>query len=251
MAYQALGTKEYLDMALENARFIDQVQQRKDGGLNHNYKDGTSSINGYLEDYAAVVQAFIDLHQVTLDPYWLERADSLTKYTFEKFFNTENGLFFFTSVDDRKLVNRPLEYRDNVIPASNSVMANNLFLLAHYQNNPEYERTARKMLNNVMPELERNPGSFSNWLWLLRNLKEDFYEVVVVGAEAEMQIARLQKEYTPNVLYSGSPEAASRFLLKDRFVKGKTLTYLCVDNSCQLPRENILETLEILKNGRN
>jgi len=250
-AYQALGTKEYLDMALKNAHFIDRVQQRKDGGLNHNYKDGTSSINGYLEDYAVVVQAYIDLHQVTLDPYWLSRADSLTKYTFEKFFNPDNGLFYFTSSDDRKLVNRPVEYRDNVIPASNSVMANNLFLLAHYLNNPEYEKAARKMLNNVMPELERNPGSFSNWLWLLRNLKEDFYEVVVVGAEAQTQIARLQKEYLPNVLYSGSREASTHFLLKDRFVKGKTLTYLCVDNSCQLPREKIIETLETLRDGRN
>lgn len=249
-AYQALEKGEYLDLALRNAEFIARYQQRDDGGLYHSYKNGKSTINGYLEDYAAVIQAYIALHEVTLNPSWLQKAGSLSSYAFEKFFDRELSMFYFTSADDRDLVSRPLEYRDNVIPSSNSVMANNLFLLSHYLNKPEYKKVAMQMLNNVIPELERYPGSFSNWLWLVLNLRRDFYQVVITGTEAGDAIRILQKEYFPNVLYSGSTFPSDDFLLKNRFVKGKTMIYLCVDNICHLPTEKILKTIKTLTHGR-
>jgi uncharacterized protein YyaL (SSP411 family) len=250
-AYQAFGQQEYLDLALSNARFLDRTQGKEDGGLFHNYKNGKSSINGYLEDYAAVIQTFLVLHEVTLDRYWLDRAQELTEYVFDKFHDPDTGMFYFTSSDDRQLVSRPVEYRDNVIPASNSVMANNLFKLSHYRNNPHYLSVAKKMLANVIEEAQRNPGSFANWLWLLQNLKEDYFELVVTGPAALEAMRTVQKEYLPNVLFSGSVEPSDDFLVKDRFVKGKTMLYLCIDNSCRLPTENISETLDKIKNGRN
>ncbi|MEO6347712.1 MAG: thioredoxin domain-containing protein, partial [Aquaticitalea sp.] len=122
-AYRVLGDKTYLDTALKNAEFIMKNQIRDDGGLNHNYKDDKSTINGYLEDYATTVEAFITLYEQTLDIKWLKEAKKLTDYSFDHFYDNQSNLFFFTSNSDANLVSRSIEYRDNVVPASNSIMA--------------------------------------------------------------------------------------------------------------------------------
>ena len=102
-------------------------QLRKDGGLNHSYKKGRSTINAYLEDYAFIIDSFLKLYEATFDVRWLNEADALMAYSIEHFFDDESGMFFFTSDEDPALIARKMEVNDNVIPASNSVMANNLF----------------------------------------------------------------------------------------------------------------------------
>ena len=73
-------------------------------------------------------------------------------------------MFYFTSNNDPALVARTIEYRDNVISASNSIMAKNLLRLSHYFDNQSYYNTATTMLNNVKPEINEYPSGFSNWL---------------------------------------------------------------------------------------
>jgi uncharacterized protein YyaL (SSP411 family) len=131
-AYKAFQKNEYLEAAIKNAKFIDENQYQSNGALYHNYKNGKSTINGYLEDYAAVIDAYIALYEVTLDVQWIHKAKKLTDYTFTNFFEAEKGMFYFTSKEDAALVTRNFEYRDNVIPASNSIMAKNLFVLSHH-----------------------------------------------------------------------------------------------------------------------
>ena len=87
-AYMTFGEKHHLDIAINNANFIANTQMQKDGKLWHSYKDGRSTINAYLEDYAIVSAAFIRLYEATFDELWLNRADLLVKYSLEKFFDT-------------------------------------------------------------------------------------------------------------------------------------------------------------------
>jgi uncharacterized protein YyaL (SSP411 family) len=153
-AYRVFKNEAYIEAAKKNATFILNNQLREDGGLNHNYKDGKSTINGYLEDYGATIDAFIALYENTLDEKWLFASRDLTNYAFDYFFDDISKMFYFTSHEDDDLVTRNIEYRDNVIPASNSMMAKNLFKLSHYFENEHYLKTATTMLNNVKPEME-------------------------------------------------------------------------------------------------
>ena len=163
-AYKAFGIEDYLETALKNARFIINQQLQDDGSLNHNYKDGESSINGYLEDYATVIDAFIQLHEVTLDLQWIDHARNLTEYAFEYFFDESKSMFYFTSSMDQQLITRNFEYRDNVIPASNSIMARNLMTLSHHFDERNYAGTAKQMLKNVMAEMETYPNFPIGWI---------------------------------------------------------------------------------------
>jgi uncharacterized protein YyaL (SSP411 family) len=246
-AYKAFGNDSYLKAAIKNAQFIKNNQLQPSGALLHNYKDGKSTINGYLEDYAAVIDAYISLHQATQDMMWLETANDLTNYTFKHFFDIEKQLFYFTSDEDPALVSRNTEYRDNVIPASNSIMAKNLQLLSHYFDNQKYSEVSKQMLKNVIPEMKQYPSGFSNWLSLLLDYQKPFYEIVVVGPEAPQKLAEIQSEYLPNILTTGSTKNDSTPLLQQRYVAGETLIYVCVNNACKLPETEVKNAINPIK----
>ena len=246
-AYKAFQVTEYLNAAQTNAQFLIDNQLQENGALNHSYKDGKSTINGYLEDYAAVIDAFIALYEVTLNELWINKANELAAYTFENFFDAEKNMFYFTSKEDEKLVARNFEYRDNVIPASNSIMAKNLLILSHHFDNEKYLTTSSKMLHNVQPEIESYPSGFSNWLDLMSNFQDNFYEVVVVGKDASKKIAELNARYLPNILIAGSTSESKKPLLNYRYIDGETLIYVCVNNSCKLPVSDISEALNFIK----
>jgi len=246
-AYKALQNKEYLEAALKNAHFIKSKQLQSDKGLFHTYKDGASSINGYLEDYATVIEAYITLYEVTMDEQWLDMSKQFADYSFTHFYDEEKGMFYFTSNKDTKLVTRTIEYRDNVISSSNSIMAKNLFKLSHYFDAPNYRSTSDQMLKNVLPDATKHPSVFPNWLDLLENHQFKYYEIVVAGKDASAKLLELNQHYIPNALVAGSEKESDSYLLKGRFPEDETLIYVCVNNACRLPVTTVDKALETLK----
>jgi len=246
-AYKTFGKKEYLDAAVKNAKFISEKQLQKNGALFHNYKNGKSSINGFLEDYAFTIESFIELYQVTLDEKWLTLSKKMTDYTKSNFFDEEKNMFYFTSKEDAAIVTRNFEYRDNVIPASNSVMAKNLFLLSKYFEETGFDEISHQMLKNVSVEIKEYPSGFSNWLDLLLNFQNDFYEVVIVGKDVSEKVKEFNKHYLPNKIIAGSKGENSGPLFENRYSPDATLIYVCVNNACKLPVEESKIAIESLK----
>ncbi|MAB38998.1 MAG: thioredoxin domain-containing protein [Aequorivita sp.] len=245
-AYKAFGKKKYFNTALKNADFISEKQLQENGALFHNYKDGKSSINGFLEDYAFTIDAFLELYQITLDEKWLQLSKKMTDYTITNFFDSEKHMFYFTSKEDPAIVSRNFEYRDNVIPASNSAMAKNLFLLSKYFENSDFEEISQQMLKNVSEEIMQYPSGFSNWLDLLLNFKNDFYEVVIVGKDVSEKAKQINTHYLPNIIIAGSIGENNGPLFKNRFVPGETLIYVCKNNTCKLPIKDTKIAIELL-----
>jgi hypothetical protein len=234
-AYKVFGDKHYLEVAIKNAEFIMANQHREDGGLFHNFKNGKSTINGYLEDYATTIEAFLDLYEQTLDHKWLFTARDLANYTFDHFQDDTSKMFYFTSDEDANLVSRTIEYSDNVIPASNSIMAKNLFKLAHYFDNGHFSKTAMTMLNNVKPQIQEYAPGYSNWLDLMLNYAYPFYEVAIVGDDAFNKISELNSKYLPNIILAGNTKESNLPLLANRYVDDQTFIYVCVNKACKLP----------------
>lgn len=247
-AYSVFNEEIFLDVALNNAHFILKNQMTSDGKLFHNYKNGESSNNGFLEDYAATIDAFIKLYQITSNALWINNAEKLTQYTIDNFYDDNNKMFYYTSKEDPALVARTIEFRDNVIPASTSIMAKNLYQLSHYFGNVSYNDMAKAMLNNVKPEITNNASYFSNWLDLMLNYTKPYYEVVIVGPDAKQKFNDFNKRYIPNALAIYSETENDAPLLANRFVKGETFIYICVKNNCKLPVKTINEMLPLIDN---
>ncbi|MBQ4818662.1 thioredoxin domain-containing protein [Aquimarina sp. MMG016] len=245
-AYRVFNEKKFLDAALRNANFIKDNQLNKDYSLYHNYKEEKSTINGYLEDYAAVIEAFIALYESTSDKLWIDISEGLAAYTFKHFFDKEKNIFYFTSDKDPKLVSRTIEYNDNVIPASNSIMAKNLFLLSHYKYKPEYNSISKQMLHNIQPQIREYASVYSNWLDLMLNFSYPFYEVVVIGAETENKLKELNNYYIPNKLLASSTYQINEPLFEGRYSPNETLIYICVNNACKYPVNNVVEAIKLI-----
>jgi len=245
-AYKAFNDEIFLNEAIESAEFIYKSLTKNDGGLFHNYVNGKSKVNGYLEDYATIIQASLDLYEITLNQKWIERALKLSEYVIKNFSNNESALFYFTSKKDEELITRTIEFRDNVIPSSNSIMAKNLFKLYHYFDKQEYFDLSKKMALSVTNEFEVYPSGYSNWFDLIYNLKSKFYEVAIVGENAIEKATELNKKYLPNKLVIGSSTSNDLPLLQNRFVNGKTLIYVCVNKACKMPTENLDESINMI-----
>ena len=246
-AYRVFQNETYLKAAQKNANFLLSQVLRPDGGLNHTFKSGESKINGYLEDYATVTDAFIALYEVTLNEKWLTTAQDLAHYTFNHFYDDTSKLFYFTSNEDSALVSRNIVYHDNVIPGSNSIMAHNLFKLSHYFDDKKFTQSAMTMLNNVKPEMSEYPGAYSNWFQLMLNYTNPYYEIAIVGKDAQQKITTLNQTYIPNKLIAGSTSENNMPLLENRYNPGNTLIYVCVNKACKLPVKNVKEAIQFLK----
>ena len=109
-AYKALKVEHYLKIALTNAHFITKFLWNSEGNLFHNYKNGKATINGFLEDYALVIESFIALYEVTFDATWLQNAKQLTDYCFEHFYDPKNHFFAFTSTLDAALITQHYDF---------------------------------------------------------------------------------------------------------------------------------------------
>jgi uncharacterized protein YyaL (SSP411 family) len=247
-AYRVFGAQSYLDSAIKNGTFIKENQIRKDGALYHNYKDGKSTIEGFSEDYAHTISAFIELYQATFDEQWLHVAKELMDYTLGHFLDKEHSMFYFTTDSATNLIARKMEVLDHVIPSSNSVLAESLFKLGHYYSNKTYTNLANQMLRNVNEDIEKSPSGYTNWLVLYLNYASPYYEVAISGPEAQSKLKELDRSYLPNILISGSNKNSDLPLLQNKFIDNETFIYVCINGTCKLPVNDTNKALEqILK----
>lgn len=243
-AYKAFGNPIYLKNAVRIGEFILNNQLREDGGLNRNFKNGKSTINGYAEDYATVIQAFISLHEISLDEKWLMLSKTIMEYTITHFYDPESGLFFYTSNKDPNLIARKIEINDGVISSSNSIIGNSLFKLGHYFYDKKMTKLSEQMLNTLKKEIIKTPFAYTNWLHLMTNFTKPYYEVAVVGKNANTVAKKLYSNYLPNILISASDKESEIPLLEYKYLEDKTLIYVCVNGTCKLPLADVSKAIK-------
>ncbi len=247
-AYMAFHDEYFLDLAKRNAQFLKENMIWEDGKMFHNWKKGKSSVDGFLEDYALVIQSFLSLFETTGEEIWIKDAVKLLSYAFENFFDEESGLFYYTEKTGSGVLTNHFQNEDNVMPAANSVMANNLYKLYLILGEPRYKNYVKNMLKLVASDFAGYPMAYSNWGTLILKMAAPFYEIAVCGADAKKRVQQLQYGYQPNILWAYSEGNSNLPVLKDRFVKGKTLIYVCEEGVCQLPVEKVSEAIELMNN---
>lgn len=238
-AYNAFGDESSLLTAQTNLEFILSHMKHPSGGLYHSWKNGQATITGFLEDYAWVIHALIEMYRVTFEVHCLTVAEELTNYVIRHFDGASSGTFFFTSDTDPSPLVRTTELYDNVVPSSNAAMALNLFRLGHYIDKPEWKKRAEQMVQSVAHLLEKSGGSFSYWLIVLQHLVSPLEEAVICGEEALRFRNELAALYLPpEIFLAGCTTDENIPVTRSRLVKGKTLIYQCTNHTCRLPVED-------------
>jgi len=246
-AYRAFGENKFLKKALENADFLTKNAIGKNNDITRNYKNRKSSVPGMLDDYAFTISAFVDLYQATFDEKWLYKAYELAEYTIQHFFDTSTGMFYYTPDSNSDLIARKMEISDNVIPSSNSEMANNLFLLGNYFNNETLIQRAKQMFNNVYSNIDNNVFYHANWAILGIHFIKPLYEVAIVGSDWDNIRKTLDKNYLPDAIFLGGKDEGTLNLLENKLVSGQTTIYVCIDKACKIPVTDAEKALKQIK----
>lgn len=239
-SYQATGESIFEDLATENAAFISQ-QLVTDKGLVRIYGLDT---RGYLEDYAAVIQAFITYYETFFDETYLELARTMTNQVIDEFFDQKENLFYYTSNQAEHLIARKKEIFDNVIPASNSIMAENLHKLGLMYDDESYKKIAFTMIYQVNKLIRQEPEYLSNWASISLLRLKPTAEMLLVGAQAREQALQINKTYLPNKILMASTTGSSLPLFEYKTVVGnETTIYVCFDKVCKRPVNNFTDAL--------
>ena len=181
-AYNSLRQEEFLIEARKIGKWMLSNQLHSSDHLYHVNTNGVPSIDGFLEDYAHAIDAFIQLYQRTGELSWLEQANKWALLVEEEFMHPESKMCYFTS-NDSQLVVRKMEIHDNVIPSSNSVMARNFYRLGTYLREERWIKNARQMLANMYDGMETYGSGYSNWAQLLLEMNQGLTEVHIMEVQ--------------------------------------------------------------------
>lgn len=234
-AFAVTGNEHYKSIAEQNMRFLLSAFGKPDG-LHHSWKNGQAKHPPFLDDYAFLIAALIELAQVTADYSYLDKAAALTEATLKNYADAEGPFFFYTAQGQTDILLRKKEIYDGATPSGNSVMAYNLYRLSVLLDKPGWRQRAEEAVAATAEVAIKYPTSFGVWLALLYERINGTAEIVISGTEFETFLAQLQRAFVPHKLIMASPDENNNYpLLAGKKATQKTLVFLCKNYACQTP----------------
>jgi uncharacterized protein YyaL (SSP411 family) len=231
------GRGDWLASAKKALGFIRGSMWR-DGRLLATYKDGKAHLNAYLDDYAFLLAALLELLQAGLDPGELAFAEDLADVLLEQFEDKDKGGFFFTSHDHEKLIHRPKPGYENATPSGNGVAAFALQRLHFLTGESRYALAAERTLAQFHSELAERPSGHATLLAALEEHQRPTRTVIVRGPKSEVERWRgaLAQRYAPQtmvVAIAGDPSGLPPVL--DKPAGGEASAWVCEGTVCLAP----------------
>jgi uncharacterized protein YyaL (SSP411 family) len=243
-AARVLDRDDYLASAQRALDFIRATLWR-DGHLLATYKDGKAHLNAYLDDYAYLMDALLELLQTRWRREDLELAISLAEILLGRFADPQEGGFFFTSNDHERLIHRPKPLGDESVPSGNGVAAVALQRLGHLVGETRYLEAARGTLALAAEHIRQVPYAHASLLVALEEHLSPPETIVIRGVGNELgQWARIaQRTYSPWRLVLAIPASEDELPgALDAMKPGVMIrAYRCLGTRCEAPLEDIRE----------
>ncbi len=255
-AAKVLGDAAYRETAERAIRFV-RAKLLRDGRLLRTWTAGEAKLDAYLDDYAFLVNALLDLFEATGDMTLVDDAVTLGTAILDRFEDREHGGFFFTGTGHEELVHRPKPLFDGSIPSGNSAAVQGLLRLFHVVGDDRFFVAAERALRTFAGGMAKNPFGFANMLGVA-----DFYlrkprEVVVVGrptdAATSALAAGIHAAYVPNkIVVPIDPASARRLPVAEgkSQVDGRATAYVCHAYTCSQPVTSASELEPLLAPAR-
>ena len=246
----AFGRPDWIASARRALEFI-RAHMWKNGRLLATAKDGRAHLAAYLDDYAFLLAALLELLQCEFRAGDLELAEQLADVLLEQFEDKERGGFFFTANDHEKLLHRPKPGHDTALPSGNGVAAFALTRLAALTGEDRYARAAERTLELFFPIMQERPAGFGALAVALAECLAPPKVLVLRGERAALPVwqAELAREYLPDTLIvaiengaAGLPPALDK-PARPEPVNG----WLCRGVTCLAPISSVEDLLRACK----
>ncbi|CAA9567641.1 MAG: Uncharacterized protein YyaL [uncultured Thermomicrobiales bacterium] len=241
---RVLERPDFREIAERNAAFLLETL-RRDGRLLRTYKDGQAKLDGYLEDYAFLIDGLISLYQATFERRWIDEALALTETMVAEFADENGAGFYDTGAHHEALVARPRDLQDGATPAGTSVAADVLLRLGAMTGNEEYTRRGERVLAMLAEPMAEQPVGFGRVLSALEFALGTPKEVALAGERGdpafEVLADAVWTRYEPNVVLGYAdqvdPSLAERlpFLAERPPRDGQATAYVCERYACLPP----------------
>jgi hypothetical protein len=242
----ALDEPRYTTVAAGAAGFVLDQMRAKDGALVRTYRDAKKASSSFLDDYAFMVGACLDLYEATGDVRWLERAVELQSDQDARYLDSQSGGYYLTASDGETLLVREKPAYDRAVPSGNSVAARNLLRLHDFTGDAKWRSSAERLFASLGFRVTRSPNGYPLLLVALDHYYDTPLEVAVLAPlnreEAGALADRLRSMFVPNKAFAvlTDSEAAEQqaqvpWLEGKRAMGGKSTAYVCERGRCDLP----------------
>ena len=229
---------DFVDSAVRAFDFI-RAQMWKDDRLLASYKDGRAHLNAYLDDYAFLLDAGLELLQARRRDGDVEFLIELADTLLDHFEDKTGGGFFFTSDDHEQLIHRPKPASDEAIPSGNGVAAQVLLRLGHLLGSTHYLDAAHRTLLSLWRDIERAPAYHNSLLVAVEEELHPTQTIVLRGRPEALQpwLERCTRDYAPRRLTLAIPDDAHNLpgILAQHVSRGDVAAYLCGGHACSAP----------------
>jgi hypothetical protein len=245
--YRITDNSKYLDVAKQSIDFFESNFE-KNHILHRTFKNAEPKLNGYLDDYAYMANASVDMFENTSQPKYLSFATNLANYLMAHFWDDSTNGFFFTSDDHEKLIMRPKNNYDLSMPSGNSVAAYVLLKLYHITQNKQFLEIAKKIIESQAISAAENPFAFGYLLNALYLYYQKPTEITIINGKNSELVSSLRKKFLPESIMvliesQSNLEALSKhpFFSGKEFQNDKTTVFVCKNFSCSLPLSDLSE----------
>jgi len=249
-AGRVLGHPEWIASARRALGFIRTAMWRE-GRLLATYKDGRAHLKAYLDDYAFLLAAALELLQERFDADDLAFACKLADVLLEQFEDADAGGFFFTARDHERLVQRPKPPHDNATPSGNAVAAWGLGRLATITGEERYARAAERTLELFYPQMRDYPAGFAAMATALDEALQPPRTLILRGRDEALRAwqAELAREFLPDLTVLALPDGMSALgALLDKPARPEPVNaWLCRGVTCLAPMSDLVHLKKTLK----
>jgi len=245
--YRITDNSKYLDAAKQSIDFFESNFE-KNHILHRTFKNAEPKLNGYLDDYAYMANASVDMFENTSQPKYLSFATNLANYLITHFWDDSTNGFFFTSDEHEKLIMRPKNNYDLSMPSGNSVAAYVLLKLYHITQNKQFLEIAKKIIESQAISAAENPFAFGYLLNVLYLYYQKPTEITIINGKNSELVSYFRKKFLPESIMvlvenQSNLEALSKhsFFSGKEFQNDKTTVFVCKNFSCSLPLSDLSE----------
>jgi uncharacterized protein YyaL (SSP411 family) len=236
----------YTTVAARAAGFVLETMRAADGALVRTYRAGKKASTSFLDDYAFMVGACLDLYEAIGDVTWLERAVELQTDQDGRYLDAQSGGYYLTPNESETLLVREKPAYDGAVPSGNSVAASNLLRLHDFTTDAKWRSAAERLFASLSFRVTRAPNGFPMLLVALDHYYDTPLEVALVAPLNREDVGplqeRLRKTFVPNKAFAvlTDTEAAGQqaqvpWLEGKRAMGGKSTAYVCERGRCDLP----------------